>query len=345
MYQLLFGQVFTRMDPEKAHTLASRAIELLGRTPVVNGIIQGVLAPYLQTNSKFEVFGRRIPGPFGLAGGFDKNAKAIRGLSALGFGFVEIGTVTAYGQPGNPKPRMWREVGLKGIRNQMGFNNSGATEVEARLAEFRSTKYGKSVFVGVNIGKTKITPASGAAADYATSASLLAPYADYLVVNVSSPNTPGLRDLQSAPALREILIAVQEASARVTVDQGKPRVPLLVKIAPDLANEDIVDICKLAVELNLDGVSAVNTTINHDLGPGGLSGGPLLQRGLEVVTLVREHLGPDKAIIASGGILSTADAQRYLDAGANLTQGYTGFIYNGPFWPSKVNRGLIKGKK
>jgi len=341
IYQQIFKHVFAKMDPEQAHHLVYTGVSVVGKTPFVSGVIEGAIAPYLQQGPGVRVFGRRVPAPFGLAGGFDKTARAVRGLTMLGFGFVEIGTITAQPQPGNEKPRMWREISMGGLRNRMGFNNEGAEAAAVELARLRSSAKGRSIFVGVNIGKTKVTPAERAAEDYAFSARLLAPYADYLVVNVSSPNTPGLRDLQSVDALRPILQAVRSAANESTVDLGHPRVPLLVKIAPDLANEDIEAVAELALELGLDGVVAVNTTINHDLGPGGLSGKPELERGLEVVELLRTVLGPDPVIIGVGGISTASDARRYQQAGANLVQGYTGFIYDGPFWARKINRTLL----
>ncbi|WP_435300258.1 quinone-dependent dihydroorotate dehydrogenase [Timonella sp. A28] len=340
MYKFIFKNVFSKMDPEQAHHLVYTGISVAGKIPFVSGVIEGAIAPYLQGQG-VEVFGRRVPAPFGLAGGFDKDARAVRGLTMLGFGFVEIGTVTAQAQPGNEKPRMWREIGIGGLRNRMGFNNEGAQAAARELAKLRASKKGRSVFVGVNIGKTKVTPADQAAEDYAFSARLLAPYADYLVVNVSSPNTPGLRDLQSVDALRPILEAVRKAADESTTDKGLPRVPLLVKIAPDLADEDIQAVAGLARDLELDGVAAVNTTINHDLGPGGLSGKPELERGLEVVGLLRSALGADSVIIGVGGITTGEDAQRYIDAGANLVQGYTGFIYEGPLWARRINKKLL----
>lgn len=341
MYKFIFKHVFSKMDPENAHHLVFNAIRLVGNTPIVGAIIQGAMAPYLTQGPGVEVFGRRVPGPFGLAGGFDKNAQAIRGLNMLGFGFVEIGTVTAYGQDGNDKPRMWREIELEGLRNKMGFNNEGAQEAATQLSRLRQSKRGRAMFVGANIGKTKATPADQAFTDYAHSASLLAPLADYLVVNVSSPNTPGLRDLQNVDSLRPILEAVREAADLGTELAGRPRIPLLVKIAPDLADDDVVAVANLALELELDGVVGVNTTINHDLGEGGLSGRPELERGLEVVSLLRKHLGPDPVIIGVGGISTDADAQAYLDAGANLIQGYTGFVYQGPMWARRINKALL----
>lgn len=341
VYQLIFKHVFSKMDPEQAHHLVHTGITAAGRVPVLNDVVEGAIAPYLTRGQGVRVFGRRVPAPFGLAGGFDKDARAVRGLNMLGFGFVEIGTITAQAQPGNEKPRMWREIELKALRNRMGFNNQGAYVAARELAVLRSTPKGKSIFVGVNIGKTKLTHADDAANDYAYSARLLAPYADYIVVNVSSPNTPGLRDLQNVDALRPILTAVRDAADQATAAVHAARVPLLVKIAPDLADEDIIAVAELVKELGLDGVGAVNTTINHDLGPGGLSGKPELARGLEVIKLLRANLEVHHVIIGSGGISTAIDAQRYLDAGANLVQGYTGFIYNGPFWARKINKALL----
>lgn len=259
----------------------------------------------------------------------------------LGFGFVEIGTVTAVAQPGNDKPRVWRELDDQALRNRMGFNNVGAAQVARILSRLRSTRRGRAVFLGVNIGKSKVTPAQEAPADYATSAALLAPYADYLVVNVSSPNTPGLRDLQAVESLRPILQATKDAAQRAREAHGLPSVPLLVKIAPDLADDDVIRVARLASELDLAGVVAVNTTINHDRGPGGLSGPPERQRGVEVVRMLRTELGEGPMIMGVGGISTPADAHAYFDAGATLVQGYTGFVYHGPLWAARMNKALL----
>jgi len=334
VYHLLFDHVFRKMDPERIHHLAHGAIRLAGRTPGV----RGALAARLRAAGSVQAFGRTLAGPLGLAGGFDKDGTAVEGLTALGFSFVEVGTITAHAQPGNDAPRLWRHVEDRALRNRMGFNNLGAQAAAVELRRLRSTANGRRAVVGVNIGKTKVTPAEQAADDYATSARLLAPYADYLVVNVSSPNTPGLRDLQSVDALRPILVAVRRAADDVVADRT---VPLLVKIAPDLADEDVDAVADLATELGLDGVVAVNTTISHDLGPGGLSGPPELERGVEVVARLRERLGEGPTIIGVGGIASPQDARRYLVAGADLVQAYTAFIYEGPFWASRVNRALV----
>jgi dihydroorotate dehydrogenase len=334
VYRLLFDVVLRRLDPERAHELAFAAIRAAAATPVVSSVLRRTLAP--PPDAAVDALGRRFPGPFGLAAGFDKNAVGVAGLTMLGFAFVEVGTITAHGQPGNEPPRLWRVVDQRALRNRMGFNNEGAAAVSARLRRLRATPSGRRMVVGVNLGKTKVTPAEQAAGDYATSAGLLAPYADYLVVNVSSPNTPGLRDLQSVASLRPILVAVREAADAATTS----RVPLLVKIAPDLSDDDVDAVADLAVELGLDGVVAVNTTIAHTLGAGGLSGPPVRARGLEVVARLRARLGADPAIIGVGGISTAADARAYLAAGATLVQGYTGFVYGGPFWASRINRAL-----
>lgn len=289
-------------------------------------------------------FGLTFDGPFGLAAGFDKNAVAIRPLGDLGFSHIEIGTVTALSQPGNEKPRLFRLPKDRALINRMGFNNQGAEAVATRLGELRA-KYGQELpIIGVNIGKSKVTEVAEAAEDYRKSARLLAPFADYLAVNVSSPNTPGLRSLQEVSALRPILSAVLEESLGL---------PVLVKIAPDLADEDILAVADLALELGLAGLIATNTTISRDglatdparvqsMGAGGLSGAPLKARSLAVLDLLVGHVAGKLAIVSVGGIETAAEAQERLDHGATLVQGYTGFIYEGPFWARHINRALAR---
>jgi dihydroorotate dehydrogenase len=308
-YRLLFDKVLTRSDPEEAHEKATRAIRAGRRLTS--------LLP--RRTTQVEAMGLTFPGPLGLAAGFDKNAESIDALAALGFSFVEIGTVTGEPQRGNPKPRLFRLVDDRAVVNRMGFNNDGAEAVALRLAARKRS----NVIVGVNIGKTKVVPEDQAIADYEKSTRLLAPYADYLVVNVSSPNTPGLRDLQAVDKLKPLLAAVR-AQADETVPSR--HVPLLVKIAPDLSDEDVLAVSDLAVELRLDGIVATNTTISRDglatsekqvqdIGAGGLSGAPLRRRALEVTRMVRERVGPDLVIIGVGGITTAADAQAQLEAG------------------------------
>ena len=334
MYRLLFNQVFRRMDPERAHEVAFHGIRLAAAIPLLGGLLRRY---FTRGHVPVRAFGKDVPAVFGLAAGFDKNGVGVRGLTMLGFGWIEVGTITANAQPGNERPRLWRVLDERAVRNRMGFNNDGAAAVADRLRRLRARPAGRRHVVGVNIGKSRITVPENAAADYAASAWLLAPYADFLVVNVSSPNTPGLRDLQAVDALRPILVAVRKSADEVTVPGS---VPLLVKIAPDLSDDDVDAVAALATELGMAGVVAVNTTIDHDYGEGGLSGPPLLPRGLEVVTRLRAALGEDAVIIGCGGITTPDDARAYLAAGATLIQGYTGFIYEGPFWASRVNRAL-----
>ncbi len=334
VYRAFFDAVFSSMDPEKAHERGFAAIKV-GRFATQVAL--------RKTDAPRTVMGIEFPNAFGLAAGFDKNARAVPGLLALGFGHVEIGTVTARPQSGNPKPRLFRLVDDKAIVNRMGFNNDGAAVVAARLHRLRQ-KSGKDVVIGVNIGKTKAVEPAEAIADYVESARLLAPYASYLVVNVSSPNTPGLRDLQAVDELRPLLTAVKEVCERSLGG----RVPLVVKIAPDLADDDVDAVADLALELGLDGISATNTTIARPesmltdrqtidaAGAGGLSGPVLADRATEVLVRLRERVGDCLSIISVGGVTTPEDVRARLDAGADLVQGYTGFIYEGPLWPSRL---------
>ncbi|MEY4494172.1 MAG: hypothetical protein RL570_287 [Actinomycetota bacterium] len=291
-----------------------------------------------------QAFGLHFDAPFGLAAGFDKNAIAVRALGELGFSHVEIGTVTAIAQPGNEKPRLFRLIPDRALINRMGFNNQGAQVVADRLELLRA-KHGTNLpVIGVNIGKSKVVDVEKASDDYRQSARLLAPHADYLAVNVSSPNTPGLRSLQSVEALEPILSAVLE-EAKGT--------PVLVKIAPDLANEDIAAVADLAMDLGLAGVIATNTTIGREnlktdaskisaAGAGGLSGAPLKERSLEVLRLLNARMNGRAAIISVGGIETAAEAAERIANGATLVQGYTGWIYQGPLWARKINRSFAK---
>ncbi|MFH8367121.1 quinone-dependent dihydroorotate dehydrogenase [Streptomyces sp. NPDC018031] len=346
MYPFFFRLFFRRMDAEKAHHLAFGWIRRAARVPVLRTFVAAVLAPRHKT-LRTEALGLRMHGPFGLAAGFDKNATGIDGLSMLGFDHVEIGTVTAQPQPGNPRRRLFRLVPDRALINRMGFNNDGSAAVARRLAErrpvFRTT-------LGVNIGKTKVVPEAEAVADYVTSTERLARHADYLVVNVSSPNTPGLRNLQATEALRPLLSAVREAADRTVPGR---RVPLLVKIAPDLADEDVDAVADLAVELGLDGIIATNTTIARDgLGltsdpalvaeTGGLSGAPLKARSLEVLRRLYARVGDRITLVGVGGIETADDAWERILAGATLVQGYSAFIYQGPFWCRRIHQGLAE---
>ena len=352
IYPKLFNLVFRRMDPEQAHHLAFGAIRAVGALPAGTGLaLLERSFPVWDAVLKQTVFGVDFPAPFGLAAGFDKNAEGIDALAALGFGSVEIGTVTGQAQSGNDQPRLARLVADRAVVNRMGFNNVGAEEVARRLKRrvAKPERWDKvPPVVGVNIGKTKAVPEAEAATDYVASTRLLAPYADYLVVNVSSPNTPGLRNLQAVEVLRPLLTAVRAAA-----DAAVPgrHVPLLVKIAPDLADDDVDAVADLALELGLDGVIATNTTIGRSgltssaekieaAGGGGLSGAPLKARSLEVLKRLRERTGGRLALISVGGVETVADAWQRLVAGADLVQGYTGFIYEGPAWAARINRGI-----
>jgi dihydroorotate dehydrogenase len=338
VYRVLFNLVFRRIDPERAHHLVFTTIRAVADVPGLSALVARVLGG--PSSGAVRVFGRRFPSRLGLAAGFDKEGVGVPGMTMMGFGFVEIGTVTALAQPGNEQPRLWRVLDQRALRNRMGFNNAGSAEVAERLRRLRATRRGRAAVIGVNIGKSRVTAVEHAADDYATSAERLAPYADYLVVNVSSPNTPGLRDLQAVDALRPVLEATRRAADRATTAAGRAPVPLLVKIAPDLSDDDVDAVAGLVAELGLEGVVAVNTTIAHDLGPGGLSGPPLLARGLDVVARLRTRLGPEPVIIGCGGITTPADAAEYLAVGATLVEAYTGLIYEGPFFARRITHGL-----
>jgi len=306
------------MPAEAAHNFALLALRM---TPP--SLLRATFGPVPQKPVK--LFGRAFPNPVGLAAGMDKNASALLAWEALGFGFVEAGTITALAQPGNPKPRCFRYPSRMALINRMGFNNAGASAVAERLARQKAAGRWPRVPVGINIGKSKVTPNEQAASDYATSYKLLLPFGDYFVVNVSSPNTPNLRALQDRDALAEIIRTLKR------INNIKP---LLVKIAPDLTDDAVRDIAALAESEQLSGLIATNTTLDHSSVPknldqqGGLSGSPLRQRSTEVVRILRSSTS--LPIIASGGIMDTAAAQEKIDAGASLVQLYTGFVYNGP---------------
>jgi dihydroorotate dehydrogenase len=334
-YDLLFRTVLRRMDPEQAHHLAFRAIQA---APCTAGAVRRFCAPH--PSLRVRALGLEFPSPFGLAAGFDKNAQGILGLGALGFGHVEIGTVTRHPQPGNPKPRMFRLVDDRALINRMGFNNGGSAAAVPRIERARLAAH--RPVIGVNIGKSRVTEVEDAVGDYVWSAGRLAPIADYLAVNVSSPNTPGLRGLQELDSLRPLLQAVQQTAAGT---------PLLVKIAPDMDDEQLDGIVGLALELGLDGIIATNTTVSREgltapaaeveaMGAGGLSGAPLAARSLEVLRRIRASAPAEFCVISVGGVRTAADVLERLEAGATLVQGFTAFIYEGPLWARAINRGL-----
>jgi dihydroorotate dehydrogenase len=346
MYELLFSAVLRRIPAEAAHRLGFALIRAATAVPGASWLLRRLLVP-ADPVLRLHAFGRDLPGPLGLAAGFDKDAVGPDALGALGFDFVEVGTVTAQPQEGNPRPRLFRLAADRALVNRLGFNNAGAAAMAAQLRSRRNR--GRSMLVGANIGKSRVVPESEAAADYAASARLLAPVADYLVLNVSSPNTPGLRNLQAVDQLWALVAAVRDA----TQTAGPRPVPLLVKIAPDLADEDVDAIADLAVELGLDGIIATNTTVSRGhlasppaevaaAGAGGLSGAPLKPRALHVLRRLRERVGDRLVLVASGGIETPEDAWERLEAGATLVQAYTGFIYGGPLWPRRIHRGLAR---
>ncbi|WP_417511288.1 quinone-dependent dihydroorotate dehydrogenase [Microbacterium sp.] len=337
MYPFLFRTVLSRFDPEFAHHAGMAVIRVLGAPPF-SWAARALCAP--APGAQVHALGLAFDSPFGVAAGFDKNAVGVRGLGALGFGHVEIGTVTAIPQDGNPKPRLFRLVPDRAVINRMGFNNAGADAAAKRLAKLRRRR--PKTIIGVNIGKSRVVDVENATADYVESAAKLAPLADYLAVNVSSPNTPGLRGLQAVETLAPLLRAVKAAAGGT---------PLLVKIAPDLSDDEIAAIARLAVAEGLDGIIAHNTTIGREglvtdpavveaAGAGGLSGAPLRERSLEVLRVVREAVPSEFCVISVGGVETASDVRERLDAGATLVQGYTAFLYRGPLWARQINRGL-----
>lgn len=336
-YKILFNTVLQRMDPERAHHLAFAVIRAL---PALGGVVGKLCGP--DRSLRVRALGLEFPSPFGLAAGFDKNAEGILGLGELGFGHVEIGTVTRHAQEGNPKPRMFRLVPDRGLINRMGFNNSGSAAAVPRIENARMRR--RRPIIGANIGKSRVTEVEDATADYVWSAERLAPVSDYLAVNVSSPNTPGLRGLQELELLEPLLAAVKTAAGET---------PLLVKIAPDMEDDQIDGIVSLAVRLGLDGIIATNTTISREgletpatrveeMGAGGLSGAPLAERSLAVLRRIRQVAPAEFCVISVGGVTTAADVLERLRAGATLVQGFTAFVYEGPLWARQINRGLRK---
>jgi dihydroorotate dehydrogenase len=338
MYPLFFRLVLSRLDPERAHTLAHgviRALPTLG----IGALVRRATRP--DPALAVEALGVRFDSPFGVAAGFDKEGTAIRGLGQLGFGHVEVGTITAVAQAGNPKPRLFRLVPDRAVINRMGFNNHGAAAALPVIERARARR--NRPVIGVNIGKSRVVDVDAAIDDYLESTRILAPVADYLVVNVSSPNTPGLRGLQELDKLAPLLIAVKEAAGPT---------PVLVKIAPDLTDDEARRIAELAVE-RLDGIIATNTTLSRSglatdpavvqaAGAGGLSGPPVAGRSLELLRLIRGIVPADFCVISVGGVDTADDVAERLAAGATLVQGYTAFLYRGPLWARQINRGLAR---
>jgi len=352
MYKLFIKPIFFLFPPETIHHIVFKLIKFFCKIPGIPFLIKSF---YTVNDKRLEVklFGLTFPNPVGLGAGFDKDAKLFDELGYFGFGFIEIGTLTPKAQPGNDKPRMFRLPQDEALINRMGFNNHGVEEAGARLKN-RKTK----IIIGGNIGKNKITPNEEAVNDYEKCFEALFDYVDYFAVNVSSPNTPNLRALQDKEPLTKLLLRIKELNAKLSqVQSSKSKAkPILLKIAPDLTNEQLDDIIEIVKETKIDGVIATNTTISRQglktdnqelttIGAGGLSGKPLTKRSTEVIKYLSDKSNKDFPIIAVGGIHTPQDAIEKLKAGASLVQVYTGFIYEGPGVVKKINKGILKTLK
>lgn len=345
MYKLVIRPILFLFDAEVIHHFVFRLLSIKGKVPGFKSLMR-LLFNYKHKSLERTLFGIHFKNPVGLAAGFDKDAKLIDELSCFGFGFIEIGTLTPRPQSGNDKPRLFRLPKDKALINRMGFNNLGVLPAVERLKRCKA-----KVIIGGNIGKNKDTPNDKAFSDYMECFEALYPYVDYFVVNVSSPNTPGLRELQDKEPLKRLLMHVKGLS------KSKEKVkPVLLKIAPDLTQSQLDDIVEILKETRTDGVIATNTTISREglntspdevsqLGAGGLSGKPLTQKATEVITYLRKALGPEYPIIGVGGIMSADDAIKKLQAGADLVQIYTGFIYEGPGIVKRINKAILRNKK
>jgi len=342
MYKFFVRPLLFLIDPEKVHHLVFNLLSLKGKIPGFKAIIR-ILFNFKNPKLERDLMGLHFPNPVGLAAGFDKDATLVDELACFGFGFTEIGTLTPKPQVGNDKPRLFRLPKDKALINRMGFNNKG---VEAAVEQLKKRK--SKVIIGGNIGKNKDTPNDKAFSDYMVCFETLYPYVDYFVVNVSSPNTPGLRELQDKEPLKRLLMHVKGLSR--SKEKTKP---VLLKIAPDLNTAQLDDIVEILKETRTDGVIATNTTISREslltessfvesLGPGGLSGRPLTDKSNEVIGYLRKSLGPDYPIIGVGGIMSPQDAIKKLNAGADLVQIYTGFVYEGPGFVKKINKAILR---
>lgn len=341
MYKLIRPLLFL-IDPEKIHHLVFSLLRMKGRVP---GFIALLRALFSIKHPKLErtILGLKFSNPVGLAAGFDKDARLVDELAAMGFGFIEIGTVTPRPQPGNDKPRLFRLPKDEALINRMGFNNGGAIHAAERLKRRHSR-----VIIGGNIGKNKLTPNDEALDDYAQCFQQLYPYVDYFVINVSSPNTPGLRELQEKEPLRRLLQHIKSLS-----DATPQRRPVLLKIAPDLELQQLDDIIEILLNTGIDGVVATNTTISREglvtsqaeldtIGAGGLSGRPLTKRSTDMIRYLRKRLGDNFPIIGVGGIMTPEDAIEKMRAGADLVQIYTGFVYEGPGFIKRINKKIIE---
>lgn len=347
-YESLIRPLFFRMDPEEAHEFAVSSLALLGRiSPLCRLLEVYSQVPRLRP---IKAFGLDFPNAIGMAAGFDKNGKAWPAAAALGFGHVEIGTVTALEQPGNAKPRLFRYPSQKAVINRMGFNNDGSRLVAERLSQLPLPGK-RRIPVGVNLGKSKVVSIDQATEDYLVSFNTLAAYADYIVLNVSSPNTPNLRALQDEDKLRQLLAAITSANKDRQLKTGGKHLPILLKIAPDLTFTQIDTVLANVEEFKLDGLIATNTTLARPgyfqsiSEAGGLSGTPLRKRATEIVAYISKATRGKLPLIAVGGIDSAESAAEKLDAGATLVQLYTGLIYKGPFYAGVLARALAARQK
>jgi dihydroorotate dehydrogenase len=344
-YENFFRRAFFQLDPETAHELSVRALALLGAVPPLCRAFEHFNRLPAAQARPVGAFGLKFPNAVGLAAGFDKNALAWPAAAALGFGHVEIGTITRLEQPGNPRPRLFRYPAQEAVINRMGFNNRGAEKIAAHLARQRGPGR-RRIPIGINFGKSKAAPLDQAVADYLGSFELLADHADYLAINVSSPNTPDLRKLQEEDRLRELLAALSAANRERAAQPGKTKKPLLLKIAPDLSFRQIDAVLAAIAEFGLDGIIAANTTLERPgsfasvTESGGLSGPPLRHRSTEIIHYISRATGGRLPIIGVGGISDAASAGEKLDAGATLVQIYTGMIYRGPLFALDVARAL-----
>ena len=340
LHKKIVRPLLFRQDSEIAHNKAVKALARVSRSPLALGAVRSI---YGSPELPAEVFGLKFPNPVGLAAGMDKHAAAVPGWVAIGFGFTELGGVTWHAQPGNPPPRMFRAIPAEAVINRMGFNNSGAEAVAQKLTEWKISGRWPNHPVGINLGKSKITPLENAAEDYANSFRVLRDLADFFVVNISSPNTPNLRQLQDKAALDEIFAALQELNSS--------RKPILVKVAPDLTFEALDEILELVAPRNISGIVATNTTISRPptddaalqkiyAEAGGLSGRPLRVRSTEIIRHLYRQTQGKLPIIGVGGIFDADDAWEKITAGASLVQVYTGMVYEGPGVASKIVRGL-----
>ena len=341
LYEKILRPALFRLDPETAHHFAMFWLRMISGNRLLLNLLSVAESPGLTK----KVFGITFPNAVGLAAGFDKNAQALPGWAAMGFGFIEAGTITARAQPGNPKPRIFRVPENGALINRMGFNNDGAEAVAARLGRLMASGRWPAVPVGINIGKTKVTPIEEATGDYLFSFEKLFSFADYFALNVSSPNTPGLRTLQNKAALEELFKAVQEKNAGLSArNAGASLKPVLVKIAPDLEFSQIDEILELVGSYKIGGIIATNTTLDHSGIPeskwqqGGLSGMPLRRKSTEIVRYIASK--SSVPVIASGGICDAGSAREKMDAGAALVQLYTGFVYKGPALVREVREAL-----